>query len=153
MDERAFLDAILADPDADAPRLVFADWLQENGRPERAEFIRLQIELANLDVTEPRYFRLRRREQELLNAHRAEWLRPFGDGDAILFTFRRGFVHSALFSSASEFPDRADELLRQFPLRAVHQRVERLAIIQRFIGPALERLSDLSLQLRRADAD
>ena len=35
-----FLDAILADPDADAPRLIYADWLDENGDPDRAAFIR-----------------------------------------------------------------------------------------------------------------
>ncbi len=45
--ERGFLAAILADPADDTARLVYADWLQEQGgRPERAEFIRLQIEIA-----------------------------------------------------------------------------------------------------------
>src|SRR5205823_3346972 len=28
-------------PDDDAPRLVYADWLDEHGQPERAEFVRL----------------------------------------------------------------------------------------------------------------
>lgn len=37
------LAAILADPNDDLPRLVYADWLEENGEPERAEFIRSQI--------------------------------------------------------------------------------------------------------------
>jgi uncharacterized protein (TIGR02996 family) len=36
----AFLQAIIDDPDDDTPRLIFADWLDENGEPERAEFIR-----------------------------------------------------------------------------------------------------------------
>ena len=39
--ERALLAAIAASPDDDLPRLVYADWLDENGRPLRAEFIRL----------------------------------------------------------------------------------------------------------------
>jgi uncharacterized protein (TIGR02996 family) len=39
-----FLRAICADPEDDTVRLVYADWLDENGDPERAEFIRLQIE-------------------------------------------------------------------------------------------------------------
>lgn len=47
MTERAaMLLAIQADPGDDTPRLAFADWLQENGEPERAEFIRVQCELA-----------------------------------------------------------------------------------------------------------
>src|SRR5262245_32529246 len=42
-DEAAFLRAILADPADDAPRLVYADWLDEQGTPEaaaRAAFLR-----------------------------------------------------------------------------------------------------------------
>lgn len=35
-DEQAFLDAIAADPEDQAVRLVFADWLDEAGRPEDA---------------------------------------------------------------------------------------------------------------------
>ena len=36
----AFLQAILDAPDDDTPRLVYADWLEEHGQPDRAEFIR-----------------------------------------------------------------------------------------------------------------
>ena len=35
--------AIVARPDDDTLRLIFADWLDENGRPERAAFIRAQV--------------------------------------------------------------------------------------------------------------
>ena len=46
MTERvALLAAVCADPDDDTRRLAFADWCDENGQPERAEFVRLQIEL------------------------------------------------------------------------------------------------------------
>ncbi len=45
MIEEALLAAVLADPGDDAPRLVYADWLDEHGEPERAEFIRVQIDL------------------------------------------------------------------------------------------------------------
>src|SRR3954452_24118243 len=41
-----FLRAICQAPDDDAPRLVFADWLDETGDPDRAEFIRLHIRVA-----------------------------------------------------------------------------------------------------------
>ena len=44
--ETAFLAAILERPEDDFPRLVYADWLDENGDPARAEFIRLQLQLA-----------------------------------------------------------------------------------------------------------
>ncbi|OWK40567.1 TIGR02996 domain-containing protein [Fimbriiglobus ruber] len=46
--ERAFLAAIAANRADDLPRLVYADWLEEQGRAARARFIRLQIEYAHL---------------------------------------------------------------------------------------------------------
>lgn len=41
-----FLSAILASPNDDAPRLLYADWLEEQGEGERSEFIRVQVALA-----------------------------------------------------------------------------------------------------------
>lgn len=41
-----FFRAIHAAPDCDATRLIYADWLEENGDKARAEFIRVQVELA-----------------------------------------------------------------------------------------------------------
>lgn len=43
----ALLAGVLAEPAEDAPRLVLADFLQEQGEEARAEFIRVQCELAN----------------------------------------------------------------------------------------------------------
>lgn len=40
---RPFLDMIRAHPDDDGPRLVYADWLDEHGECDRAEFIRASI--------------------------------------------------------------------------------------------------------------
>lgn len=46
--DRPFLTAIAADPAADLPRLLLADHLDETGRPEWAELIRVQCEAARL---------------------------------------------------------------------------------------------------------
>jgi uncharacterized protein (TIGR02996 family) len=55
MNERAaLLRAICETPDDDTPRLVFADWLQEHGEEERAEFIRVQCEAARLAADDSR---------------------------------------------------------------------------------------------------
>ncbi len=48
--EESLLHMVLECPEDDAPRLVYADWLDENGAPERAEFIRVQCELAQLEA-------------------------------------------------------------------------------------------------------
>ena len=44
INETAFLAAIVAAPKDDSLRLVYADWLEERGDTDRAEFIRLQFE-------------------------------------------------------------------------------------------------------------
>lgn len=44
----ALLAAILATPDDDLPRKVYADWLREQGETERAEFIEVQCRIAEL---------------------------------------------------------------------------------------------------------
>jgi uncharacterized protein (TIGR02996 family) len=45
-DHDALLTAIGEHPEEDTPRLMYADWLEENGDPERADFVRNQVELA-----------------------------------------------------------------------------------------------------------
>lgn len=44
----ALIRAVLAAPEDDTPRLVFADWLDDHDQPERAEFIRLQVKVVRL---------------------------------------------------------------------------------------------------------
>jgi uncharacterized protein (TIGR02996 family) len=72
-DEDALLNGIAADPAADLPRLVYADWLEEHGHDLRAEFIRVQCEIAKLEVGPraeiDRNVHLWRRQQELLDGH------------------------------------------------------------------------------------
>jgi uncharacterized protein (TIGR02996 family) len=51
--ERDLLWAIADEPDDDGPRLALADWLEEHGRMERAEFIRGQLRLASLHEDSP----------------------------------------------------------------------------------------------------
>ena len=45
--EDALFRAILDNPDDDDVRLIYADWLDDQGDSARAEFIRVQIELAS----------------------------------------------------------------------------------------------------------
>jgi uncharacterized protein (TIGR02996 family) len=54
--EADFLRAICERPEDEFLRLVFADGLDDNGRPERAEFIRLQCELEKLGPARPVFY-------------------------------------------------------------------------------------------------
>ncbi len=71
-DADALLRTIVRHPREDTPRLVYADWLEENDRPEEAEFLRVQCRLAATDATDPAYPELLDRDEELrlwLTAH------------------------------------------------------------------------------------
>ena len=73
MDEEAFLRAISAAPDDAAPRLVYADWLDERGDP-RAEFVRVQVRLRDLPPTDPSCANFRTRDRELRSVCPPYWL-------------------------------------------------------------------------------
>jgi hypothetical protein len=55
------------------PRLVLADWLDENGQPERAEFVRIQVEVSHPSADVERIRRLKKREADLLGEYETEW--------------------------------------------------------------------------------
>jgi uncharacterized protein (TIGR02996 family) len=80
-DLRAFLSAVQADPDDPAPRLVFADWLEDHG-DARAELLRLGVALAPFRDTpeESAAVALRKRLRAWQKQHLAAWLpaRPRG---------------------------------------------------------------------------
>jgi uncharacterized protein (TIGR02996 family) len=114
--------AILDDPDDGAVRLVYADWLEENGRTDEerdlAEFIRVQSRLAGLEEWDDDHVELDIRARELHALHRQEWqrpVRPFWDSATPYQAedFRQGFPgvvrlpperflkhHEALFQAA-----------------------------------------------------
>jgi uncharacterized protein (TIGR02996 family) len=125
-DGDALMEAILAAPDDDLPRLVYADWLQENGQPERAEFIRVQIELSQLGTDElipsnSRAVELAAREQTLLALYRDAWLAPIQAERALERhvshgQFRRGFVE-VVWMPARYYLRQAERLLNRTPVR------------------------------------
>jgi uncharacterized protein (TIGR02996 family) len=148
-DGEALFAAILAEPDEDTPRLVYADWLDENDDPARAEFIRVQVAMARAPTDA-----LRAREAALLALHGEEWLAPLKargeplDGGAG-GQFRRGFVE-VVWMTAAGFLDKARALFEQAPVREL--RVTR-ATAHEFRAlmhsPRLARLRGLDLSDRR----
>jgi len=69
--------AILAQPDDDGPRLLYADWLDEQGDSAlsaRAAFIRLQCRLARATLSPAERSRLRAEARALYAAHAPTWL-------------------------------------------------------------------------------
>jgi uncharacterized protein (TIGR02996 family) len=64
-DHEGLYRAIIANPLENTPRLVYADWLEENDRAEEAEFIRLDCRLELCSPDEPDYFDSLERLEEL----------------------------------------------------------------------------------------
>lgn len=135
-DEQAFIAAIRAAPADDVPRLVYADWLEEHDRGDRAELIRVGCEVEARDRRlakdgrpvgdrDRRVEALRDRERWLLqnDSVRREalgpafhgWLTPATRGRA---TFRRGFVEE-LTLSAADWLAHGDAITQSHPVRAV----------------------------------
>jgi uncharacterized protein (TIGR02996 family) len=112
-EEDAFLQAVIADPEDDAPRLVYADWLEERG-DVRGEFIRAQCALAQ------RGFRadLADRAADLLEEHQEQWA---GAVRVLVLSceFRRGFIEGVT-ATGDQFLDGAKELFRLAPVRQAH---------------------------------
>jgi len=90
MPHNAFLRAIISDPDDDLPRLVYADFLDETGDTDRAEFIRVQCRLAEYEEHDPHFRELEDREHALLATNEAEWFREREGLNE--WVWRRGFV-------------------------------------------------------------
>jgi uncharacterized protein (TIGR02996 family) len=126
MTHDAFLQAIIESPDDDAPRLVYADWLDDHGDADRAVFIRAQCALARFYKDDP--FDGGVLDWQLAPHHREAWLAQLTapglkeageEGPVVTFTFRRGFVeslHLAVPHLFGEFLACAPDVFRLTPL-------------------------------------
>ncbi|HUR54517.1 MAG TPA: TIGR02996 domain-containing protein [Gemmataceae bacterium] len=75
----ALLNAAKAEPDDDTPRLVLADWLQEQSDPAdvaRGEWLRCLVDANRLIPEDPRRPELVQRARELWEEHRVAWVVP-----------------------------------------------------------------------------
>lgn len=147
--------AVLADPRAEGPRLVLADWLIERGDP-RGEFISIQCELARGAQPEPFSSSgvegpLRDREAALLRDHRDAWLEGLGPdaGDA---RFHRGFVERVVVHDSLALP-RLDAFFQREPVTELVVASSSAIDSERFATlPWLERLESLEFRAPRPNA-
>ncbi|MEK6236363.1 MAG: TIGR02996 domain-containing protein, partial [Planctomycetales bacterium] len=153
--ENRFLQAIQLAPEDPAPRLIFADWLEERGDP-RADLIRVQCELAAADDHEPRAAELRRQEQTLLDRYEQRWLDSLPSLSGVEWgivqdgrrrTFSRGIVSAATVKDAATFFRHAEQLFQAGCVRKLWFRDLRGRDCSAlFESPYLNRLDSLDLQ-------
>jgi uncharacterized protein (TIGR02996 family) len=153
--DEGFLRALQEEPEDDALRLIYADFLDDRGDPSsvaRAELIRVQVELTSSVLTPDRADALTQRERVLLAGWARKWL---GDWADVLegWTFRRGFVEG-VWADASVFLDHAADWFADWPTLAV-ARLTRAAghLPELAESPWLAHLRGLDLSDNDIDAD
>lgn len=142
-DDQDFIDAICDTPEDDGPRHIYADYLDTRGNHERAEFVRVQIELANLALSPAeqslskeglgRHAALRRREHKLLyptvGVHDEYVGHRGGDGThqkwfelplllGMKHKVTRGFISKVNLAMA-DFMQHAEAIFRRNPIEMV----------------------------------
>jgi uncharacterized protein (TIGR02996 family) len=138
-DGDALFRAICEQPWEDTPRLIYADWLEENGQPDRAAFIRFQCRFPTDNQFGPDQF------AECLPRWRAE-LGQFRGVDWLDTQFERGFVGWVTFRSPNKFREHAESVFAAAPVdfvcvKSVHERTARHVLR----SPLLARIKKLTL--------
>lgn len=121
----AFLRVINDHPEDDVARLVYADWLDEHGDSDRAEFIRGQCRLAGMEEWHDGYAELNARCELLLRTHLEKWMPPVAeiregapDWMRRQYEFRRGFL-DCLQMQPDHFMERWPRLFELTPVRRI----------------------------------
>jgi uncharacterized protein (TIGR02996 family) len=161
-DREALLAAVRESPDDDLPRLVYADWLEENAgslpgierstAAERATFIRAQVEAARAEPFSPEAREAEDRAAKLLTEKNREAWSWDLRGLMLDVRFERGFVHHATVDAA-QFPESAKDLFALEPIRSIRlvrpppSRSEfEVLLSPSFDVPELARIEALDLQ-------
>ena len=120
-----FLQEIISDPDNDTPRLIYADWLDENQEAPRADLIRTQCALEKLDRYSLARMELEDHALDLWQKHQNDWQADLPEWARVkedwymASCFRRGFLHR-VHGSPEDFLQNADELFAVAPVREAY---------------------------------
>ena len=148
------LRAVIAAPDDDAPRLVYADWLDEQGDSDRAAFIRAQCDLARLPAADPRRPDLAARQRELLDQHGWVWAEELGP-KVREWAFHRGFVERVEMDLDTASAEEIGRVLGTAPVRCLRDTGQLTSLVG-VVGalPRMGRLQGLELwTLYRANSN
>jgi uncharacterized protein (TIGR02996 family) len=138
---RQLIENLWADPDADEPRALYADWLTKQGDP-RGEFIALGLKEA-ADAS------LQKQLKALVKTHGKEWISPVRPY-VRAWTWRRGFLHTVTCDTA-RFIEGAQALVAQSPDLVLTLTGVKPAQLDELARLPLGRLYGLNLREQRLD--
>jgi uncharacterized protein (TIGR02996 family) len=150
---QAFLEAICENADDDAPRLIFADWLDEHGEPERAEFIRLQCRLASMGEEDPQRPALEKREAQIWRKNARRWQAKQPRLTGVKWgKSERGWPASVELDGVARFCTHAARIVAAAPVRRLFLRnVTPASLPDLAVAPSLARFHTLELWGTQAD--
>lgn len=132
--QRALLNAIIAKPDDDALRLIYSDWLDENGEAERASLVRCQIKHPRwfgddtwmespstntdgyLDALE--WLKSSHCKDEFASTQVGNWVWNKMRPDGIVGVYRRGFIDE-IRCTLQQCLDHGKDIVREHPVTVV----------------------------------
>jgi uncharacterized protein (TIGR02996 family) len=148
-DEDALLRAVWDAPHDDAPRLVYADWLEENGDAARAEFIRVQIELARFEWDDDRHRKLAQRRARLWQKNQTRFTQGL---PSTALPFDRGFPSAGPLTVNVADLERFDVDRYAFaPILEIGLEGDLSAVNRVVDWPGLDRVGTLQLRESRVD--
>ncbi|MEN0067526.1 MAG: TIGR02996 domain-containing protein [Myxococcota bacterium] len=119
------LSAVLADPLADAPRQIAADWLDEHGDVARATLIRLQLRVAQGPADARETVRAARHAHTLERLHHARWRAELPEFEGIHWgTLDRGFFGTVEVDHVGALFNHADAIQALQPVHTVRFKLE-----------------------------
>jgi uncharacterized protein (TIGR02996 family) len=119
-DHDALLHTILANPDDDVARLVYADFLEDGGDTDRAAFIRQQIDLAKVPAWEPLAVHLKYFAPHILTGQPWRHTLPWADGWNPSHPFHRGLGYAVKVRYLRNLLEYGDQLFASAPLGELH---------------------------------
>lgn len=164
-DRAALLRHIIEHPDDDNARLVMADWFDENGEPERAEFVRLQVAIAQEDMAvddglpptvttlsqdqpspDPARQTRMQRMEDLCLPHLYEWTADLPRWARFPQNFRRGFI-AAVRASARDWLAQVEPLHAATPIDTLTLLGANDVVPRVVVQPELARVTDLTFSV------
>jgi uncharacterized protein (TIGR02996 family) len=144
-DHDALLHAIGEHPEEDTPRLMYADWLDENGQPERADFVRTQVEVARSGLTAAERYPFVRKNVHYLTNFVPQWKAELPQLKGVEWgDFNRGLIEEVQAESEEPLVKHAGTI---FAVPGIHVlRLRRLTDARRVAKlPELARLRALRM--------
>jgi uncharacterized protein (TIGR02996 family) len=136
--------AVLGNPDADAPRLAYADAVAKTDFA-RAELIRMQLEIVSMRRSGANPAVLDSRVRTLLEKHKDAWAKDVASIPGVRWVgFERGFPEH-VHMSARDFLDHGAELFALAPIRHLDLLEPKLVAAELFQSPLLARIHTLRM--------